>query len=124
VATRPGASITDHAPKWQHDESRGRIGGTPALGTWLALWPLSGLVSGRTEPTRMNLPITPFSKNFVMRARLFIDSITSGLPTNRRLSHMGLFRTSRYGLGGSDIEASKCVLAQESDCRDAVEGNG
>src|SRR5258708_1275670 len=37
---------------------------------------------------------------------------------------MGLFRRSRYGLGGSDIEASKCVLAQESDCRDAVEGNG
>ena len=37
---------------------------------------------------------------------------------------MGLFRRSRYGLGGSDIEASKRVLAQESDCRDAVEGNG
>jgi len=37
---------------------------------------------------------------------------------------MGLFRRSRYGLRGSDIEASKCVLAQESDCRDAVEGNG
>src|SRR4029077_5770578 len=28
------------------------------------------------------------------------------------------------GLGGSDIEASKCVLPQEADCRDSVEGNG
>ena len=36
---------------------------------------------------------------------------------------MGLFRRCSYGQGGSGIETGKCVLAQESDGRDAIEGN-
>ena len=35
-----------------------------------------------------------------------------------------LFPRSGWGLGGSDSEASKCVLPKYADCRDSVEGNG
>ena len=35
-----------------------------------------------------------------------------------------LFRRSGWRLGGSDIEASKCVLSQEADRRDRVKGDG
>jgi hypothetical protein len=35
-----------------------------------------------------------------------------------------LFRRGGWGLGGSDVESSKCVHPQQANCRDSVEGNG
>jgi hypothetical protein len=47
-------------------------------------------------------------------------------PVSRQSRRYGasLFGHSGWGLGGWDIEASECVLSQEADRRDSVEGNG
>jgi hypothetical protein len=71
-----------------------------------------GKVVGPEKPASVHVVDFSFMANFRV------------VPPIRRLSHMGLFRRSRYGLGGSDTESSKCVLPQEVDCRDGVEGNG
>ena len=42
-----------------------------------------GKLPARGRRGERKLPGIPFSRNFVMRARLFIDSITSCLPTVR-----------------------------------------